>query len=100
MECCIDSSSNVVGRRTAGGEVRHHLRRYLARIGRYAVFRHAVIARENENLDAVEARHASSLPTREPHNDLFEPAQAARRFRELVVRLRPPLCGITVWRAQ
>ena len=33
MEVCADGSSNLVDRRTAGGEVRHHLGGYLDRIG-------------------------------------------------------------------
>ena len=38
----------------AGGEIRHHLRRHLGRIGRDAVRRHAVIAGEHQDLDLLE----------------------------------------------
>ena len=42
----------------AGGEIRHHLRGDLGRIGRDALRRHAVIAGEHQDLDIGETRRA------------------------------------------
>ena len=70
----------LVDRGAAGGEVRHHLRRHLGRIGRNALFGHAVIAGENQNLDVIEPRRRMALPMRQPGDEVFEPAEALRRL--------------------
>jgi hypothetical protein len=64
----------------SGGEVPHHLRRDLGRVGRDALRGHAVIAGEDENPDLVEAGRVASLPKPEPFDHLLEAAKAARRL--------------------
>jgi hypothetical protein len=44
-----------------------------------------VIAREHENVDAIEARHAALLPMCEPRDDVFEPPEAAGRLGKLAL---------------
>jgi hypothetical protein len=46
-----------------------------------------VVAREHENVDPIEARHAALLPVREPHDDVFEPPEAAGWLGELALTL-------------
>ncbi len=64
----------LIDRGAAGGEIRHHLRRHLGRIGRDASAGHAVIAGEDKNLHAVQSRRRVALPMRQPGDEIFEPA--------------------------
>ena len=73
----------------AGGKIRHHLRRHLGRIGRHAEPGHAVIAGEHENLDALQSRRRMALPVREPGDEVFEAAEAARRLGQHGFALQP-----------
>ena len=70
----------LVDRGAAGGEIRHHLRGDLGRIGRDAVLGHAVIAGKDQDFDAVEPRRRVALPMRQPGDEVFEPAEALRRL--------------------
>ena len=89
----------LVDRGAAGGEVRHHLRGHLGGIGGYALRRDAVIAREHEHVDMIEPRHATSLPLRQPPDDVFEPSQAAGRLGQLALTLERDRRGFEVaWR--
>ena len=74
------AARQLVDRGASCGKVRHHLRRHLGRIGRYAELGHAVIAGKNQDFDPVEARRRVTLPMREPGNEIFEPAEALRRL--------------------
>jgi hypothetical protein len=87
VEVCPDRPRQLVDRSAAGREIRHHLGSDLGGIGRHALRRHAVVAREHEDVDPIEAGHASSLPPGEPHDDVFEPPQAAGRLGELALAL-------------
>jgi len=100
MEVCADGASYLVDGRAAGGKIRHHLGSHFGGISRHALLRDPVIAHEHKNVDAIEARHASPLPTGEPKNDIFEPPQAARRLGELALPFGRERCGINVWRRQ
>ena len=71
----------------AGGEIRHHLRGDLGRIGGNAARGDAVIAGEDQDLDLVEPRRRVALPVREPGDELLEPAEAARRLGQRVLAL-------------
>ena len=73
-------AGELIDRGAAGGEIRHHLRRDFGRIGRNALRGHAVIAGEDQNLDAVQPRRRVALPMRQPGDQIFEPAEAARRL--------------------
>ena len=84
----------------AGGEVRHHLRGHLCRVGRHALRRHAVIAGEDEDLDRLEARRASALPAREPSDRLLETPQASRRLGEAPLARRDAGGRIVIARGQ
>jgi hypothetical protein len=64
----------------SGGEVPHHLRRDLGRVGRDALRSHAVIAGEDENPDIVEAGRIAPLPKPQPFDHLLEAAEAPRRL--------------------
>ena len=68
----------LIDRGAAGGEIRHHLRRHFGRIGRDAKSGHAVIAGKDQNIHAVQPRRRMALPMREPGDDIFETAEAAR----------------------
>ena len=70
----------LIDRGAARGEIRHHLRRHLGGIGRHAEPGHAVIAGKDQNLDPLQARRRVALPMREPGDDIFQPAEAARRL--------------------
>jgi hypothetical protein len=43
------------------------------------LFGHAVIAGENQNLNAIEPRRVT-LPVCQPRNEILEPAEASRRL--------------------
>ena len=70
----------LIDRGAAGGKVRHHLRRYFGRIGGDAAFGDAMIAGEHHNLDLLQSRRRAPLPVREPADQVFQPAQTARRL--------------------
>ena len=70
----------LVDRSAAGGEIRHHLRGDLGRIGRDALLGHAVIAGKDQDFDAVEPRRRVALPMRQPGDEVFEPAETLRRL--------------------
>ena len=67
----------------ARGEICHHLRRYLGRIGGDTPSRHTVRPREHQHLDVIEARRTSPLPLRKPRDEILETSKAASRLREL-----------------
>ena len=73
----------LIDRGAAGGEIRHHLRRHLGRIGGDAAPGHAMIAGKHQNFDPLQSRRRAALPMREPADELFQPAQAARRLSQL-----------------
>ena len=62
------------------GEIRHHLRRDLGRIGGDALRGDAMIAGEDQDLDPVEARRVAALPGGEPGDGLLQAPQAAGRL--------------------
>ncbi len=64
----------------ACGKIRHHLCGDFGRIGRYTLPRDAVIAGEDENLDAIEPWWRKALPQRQPGNEVLQPAEAFRRL--------------------
>ena len=70
----IDGTKLIDGR-SAPFEIGHHLCRDALRIGIYALRTDAVIPGENERLNHVQARHSSSLPSRQKLDKLFQPAQ-------------------------
>jgi len=72
----------LIDRGAAGGKVCHHLHRHLGRIGGNALFRDAVIAGEHQDIDAFETGRCMALPMRKPSDDIFQAAEAVRRFRE------------------
>src|SRR5919201_135746 len=86
-QVCADGSSELIDGRAAGGEIRHHLGSDLGVIGGHALFCHAVVARKHENFDPIEAWHAALLPLRKPHDDVFEPPEAAGWLGELALTL-------------
>ena len=100
MEVCSDRPSKLVDRGAAGGEIRHHLGSDLGGISRHALRRHAVVAREHEDIDAIEAGHASSLPPCEPHDDVFEPPEAPGRLGQLALALGCDRGGFEISRWQ
>src|SRR5262249_61394664 len=69
-------------------------------IGRPARRRRAVVARESEDVAPIGAGHASSLPLREPHDDVFESPEAAGRLGELALALRRGRGGLEIPRRQ
>ena len=73
----------------AGGEIRHHLRGDLGRIGRDALRGHAVIAGEHQDLDSAEPRRVACPAKARAMHDRFEPAEAARRLGERRFAGRP-----------
>ncbi len=88
----------LVDRGAACGKVRHHLRGDRGRERRHALRRHAVIAGEHQDVDAVEPGRVPP-PFGQPRDDLFQPAEAARRLGQLGLarqhgrprrRCRPP----------
>ena len=70
----------LVDRGAARGKIRHHLRGDRGRKGRNALHGDAVVAGEHQHLDPVEPGRIAALPLRQPRDDLFEPAEAARRL--------------------
>ena len=78
-------AGELVDRRAAGGEIRHHLVRHLGREGRHALRGDAVRSGEHHHLHLVELRHGAALPARQPGGDLLETPEAALRLGQRVL---------------
>ena len=76
----VAHARKLIDGRAAGGEICHHLRRDLGRIGGDALRRHAVIAGKDQDLDAVEAWRIAALPQAEPTHRLLQTPQASGRL--------------------
>jgi hypothetical protein len=90
-QVCARGLRQLIDGRAADGEVCHHLRRYLGRIGRDAVPGDAVIAGKDKNFHLLQPRRYAALPMREPADEFFKTAQAARRLGQR--RFAPRHCG-------
>src|SRR5580700_1760617 len=73
-------AGDLIDRGTAGGKIRHHLRRDLGGIGGDAAPGHAVTAGKDQNIDALQPRRHVALPISEPRDQILEPAEALRRL--------------------
>ncbi len=65
---CPRERGELIDGGAAGGEIRHHLRGDPGGIGRHALRDHAVVAGEDEDLDAIEPRQRPALPAGKPHH--------------------------------
>ena len=84
-EIGADRRAELVNRRTAGREVADHLLGHRGRERRDALRRDAMIAGEDEHLDAFGAGRIGRLPRRHPCRDVLEPGERAGRLGELGV---------------
>ena len=80
LEAEIEGLADLVDRRAAGLEIGDHLGGDRRRIGGDALLHHAMIAGEDRDHRALDARRMAALPARQPFGDLFEPAERARRL--------------------
>jgi hypothetical protein len=78
----VGGARELVDSGASRGKVRHHLGRHLGWIGRHALPRYPVIAGENEDLHALQARRRAALPVPKPSGKVFQAPQAARRLRQ------------------
>ena len=87
-QACAGRARELIDRGAACGEIRHHLRRDLGRIGGDAAPRHAVTAGKDQNIDALQPRRHMALPMGEPGDQVLEPAEALRRLGQAGFALR------------
>ena len=87
-QCGAGGARELIDGGAACGEIRHHLRGHLGRIGRDALSGDAVIAGEHEDLDALEPRRRVTLPVREPGDEILQPAEAPWRLGQRGLALR------------
>ena len=79
----VDRAGELVDGGAAGQEVLHHLLRHFRGIGRDAARGDAVIAGEDGDARALDARLGAALPGGQPFGDLLQPAERARRLGQL-----------------
>ena len=59
-----------------------------------------MIAGEHRDGDVVEPRQLAALPARQPDGEIFQAAEAARRFCQNLLAARGPLGGVRITRGQ
>ena len=81
----VEGGADLVHRRLAGREGRHHLLRHGAGIGRDAAVGDAVGRGEHRHHGAVDGGHRIALPGGQVGGDGFETPQRARRLHQLLL---------------
>ena len=89
-------SANLADRGAAFGEVGYHLRRHFARKGGDALVGDAVIAGKDRDHRVVKGRLGLALPARQPLDQLFHPAERARRLGQLRIVLPDRVDGLLI----
>jgi hypothetical protein len=83
LEPDAEGLTQLVDRRPAGLEVRHHLGRYRLRERRDVLTDDAVVAGEHHRQRPLDGGRMAALPGGEPFRDLLQTAERARRLGQL-----------------
>ncbi len=83
----VEGLADLIDRRAAGREIRHHRLRDRRRIGGDALRDDAMIAGEDRDQRMIDMRAGRSLPARQPFGDLLEPPERARGLGQLRLAL-------------
>ncbi len=95
----IEGLADLIDRRAASLEIRHHRLRNRRRKGRDPLRDDAMIASEDRDQRPIHMRPRRSLPGRHPLGNLLEPAERTRGLRQLPLALasRRTGCFVGFW---